>query len=135
MSDYEKPVVLASEGMAEGVFLASGGDDCYDTTARIHQWPETGRNDFRIQVDGKHDADHNSNAQQLVLTFDRAVNYESSAGSYVSGSGTNQITIGYAYWNNHTDNIGLGDVVVTTVDGGTELQITDAYIRDIGKQY
>lgn len=129
MDIYESPQILENDEIAEGVFTASG--DCYTTTARIHQRPETGREDFRIQVDAIHSADHNSNAQQLVLTFSDPVEYVSSAGTYVSGSGTNAITINYSYHNNRSDNIGLGDVVVTSKASG--LSITGAVVYDIGK--
>ena len=55
MSKYVKPVISLDEGMAEGVYAASG---CYTASAYIHQTPENGRGDYRIQVNGKHNADH-----------------------------------------------------------------------------
>ena len=113
MKNYEKPVVLGTEETAEGVYMASGSD-CYTVTARIHQRPETGRDDYRIQVDGRHAAtdNHHSGEQILTLTFNQAVTYISSNGALKSGDGTNTIEIKYNYHNNAYDNIGLGDVVV-----------------------
>lgn len=55
MSKYVKPVISLDEGMAEGVYAASGAG-CYTASAYIHQTPETGRGDYRIQVNGKHNA-------------------------------------------------------------------------------
>ena len=44
MKEYMKPVLLTSDELAEGVYLASGdGSGCYTTTAYIHQTPQTGR--------------------------------------------------------------------------------------------
>lgn len=126
MSKYVKPVVSLDEGMAEGVYAASGSG-CYTVTAKIHQTPEVGREDYRIQVDGKHNADHTTNSQTLTLTFNQEVTYLSSQGQLV-GSGTgSSISIQYSYWNNQTDNIGLGDVVVTS---GSGLAITKAVLTD-----
>ena len=60
MSKYVKPVISLDEGMAEGVYAASG---CYTASAYIHQTPENGRGDYRIQVNGKHNADHTKEAR------------------------------------------------------------------------
>lgn len=120
MKDYVKPVVLAAEDTAEGVYAASG-DDCYTVTARIHQRPETGRGDFRIQVDGVHAAGdgHHSGEQTLYLYFNQPVEYSSSNGNGYSEEGTT-LVIYYSYHNNGNDNIGLGDVCVIS-DAGLEV--------------
>ena len=128
-----KPLIVAVDDIAEGVYMASGtivGSDCYTTTARIHQSPETGRGDYRIQVDADHHADHNSNKQQFVITFNMPVKYVSSQGSLESGNGTTELHINLTYWNNHNDHIGLGDLVVTA-DAG--LTILNAAMIDTGK--
>lgn len=125
MKKYEKPLLAANEGLAEGVYAASGdagsgnNDDCYRVTASIHQKPETGRNDYRIQVDGAHAAadGHHSGEQHLFLSFNQSVTYSSSNGELVSGDGTSCIEIKYNYHNNGNDNIGLGDVVVKSEAG------------------
>ena len=70
MKEYMKPVLLTSDELAEGVYLASGdGNGCYTTTAYIHQTPQTGRGDYRIQVNAVHNADHTKEAQQLNISF------------------------------------------------------------------
>ena len=70
MKEYMKPVLLTSDELAEGVYLASGdGSGCYTTTAYIHQTPQTGRGDYRIQVNAVHNADHTKEAQQLNLVI------------------------------------------------------------------
>ena len=119
MSKYERPVVMVNEGMAEGVYAASG-DGCYTVTANMHQAPQNGRGDYRIQVDAHHDADHTTEAQVLELTFNQPVTYSSSNGTLESGDGTAVIRIAYHYHNNPIDNIGLGEVVVTS-DAGLQL--------------
>lgn len=125
MKDYVKPVVLVNEELAEGVYAASGSD-CYTVTANIHQRPETGRGDYRIQVDATHAAadSHHSGKQVLILSFNQAVEYSSSNGKLVSGSGT-CISIEYEYHSNANGNIGLGDVVVKS-DAG--LAVTGAIL-------
>lgn len=107
---YKKPTIVVNEELAEGIYAASG--DCYSVTTNIHQKPETGRGDYRIQVNGMHAAAdaHHSGEQVLTLTFNQSVEYVGSNGN---GSGMgNVVTITYNYHNNGNDNIGLGDVIV-----------------------
>lgn len=132
MKNYEKPLALANNELAEGVFMASGtvagaGQDCYEVTAYIHQTPETGRGDFRIQVNAKHAADdnHHSGRQTLVLYFNQTVTYKGSNGSLAGGDNTTTISINYAYHNNAYDDIGLGDVIVESNAG---LSVTGAQL-------
>ena len=136
MKNYERPIVLTNNELAEGVYAASGGSDCYTTTAKIHQTPEIGRGDYRIQVDAHHDADHNSNRNQcLHISFNQAVVYKScnaEGATLESGDGTTSLAIGLTCWNNHTDNIGFGDLVVESDPG---LAITNVWMEDRAKQY
>lgn len=120
MDHYVKPAILANEEIAEGVYAASGeGADCYTVTAYIHQSPQEGRGDYRIQVNGVHAAEdgHHSGRQTLVLSFNQPVVYSWSNGTLADGDGTASISIDYAYHNNGNDNIGLGDVIVTADAG------------------
>lgn len=116
---YERPMALVNCDLSEGVYLASGasGNGCYNATAYIHQYPVNGDKTYRIQVDGKHNTTHTSNKQELVLSFNKPVEYISSSGALLSGNNTTELHIGYTYWNNPTDNIGLGDVCVKADDG------------------
>lgn len=125
MKDYVKPAVLANEDISEGIYTASG--DCYTVTTRIHQKPETGRGDYRIQVNATHAAgdDHHSGEQTLILSFNQSVKYVGSNGSLAGGDGTARISINYSYHNNAYDNIGLGDVIVKANAG---LAVTGAVL-------
>jgi hypothetical protein len=127
MKNYEKPIILANEEVAEGVYTASGSD-CYAVSARITQRPETGRGDYRMQVNGRHAAadGHHSGAQVLILNFNQPVTYVGSNGSLVGGSGTGTIQIRFSYHNNSGDNIGLGDVIVSSEPG---LAVTSAVLQ------
>ena len=121
---YNKPMIFGTNDLAEGVYAASG---CYTATANIHQKPETGRGDYRIQVNGKHDADHTKETQWLHITFNMPVKYSSSQGTLERGDNTNTLVIRYNYHQNPTDNIGLGDLVVIADQG---LAITAVSITD-----
>lgn len=114
MRNYSKPIVIINDELAEGVYAASGEDMCYLCSCYLHQIPEYGRGDYRIQVNGVHSASdgHHSGEQVLTINFNIPVTYKSSQGSCVGGDGTNSIQIRYNYHNNGNDNIGLGDVVV-----------------------
>ena len=123
--NYTKPVIVMNNDVTEGVYLASG---CYTTSAYIHQSPDHGgAGTYRIQVDGKHEADHTKEAQLLMFTFNQPVTYGGSNGTLVSGSGTTTLTISYGYHQNPTDNIGLGDVIVESEAG---LAVTGVKITD-----
>lgn len=111
---YEKPLILRTEDLAEGIYAASG---CYTATATIHQKPETGRGDYRIQVNGIHKADHTKDKQWLTISFNMPVTYGSSSGTLKSGDGTSTLVIEYSYHQNPSDNIGLGDLVVEADPG------------------
>lgn len=126
MKKYSKPVVSVDNGLAEGVYAASGAG-CYDASAYIHQTPETGRGDYRIQVNGKHDADHTRESQILTISFNQNVTYVSGGAGLISGNGTPTLKVKLGYHQNPTDNIGFGDLVVKSEPG---LAITGVGITD-----
>ncbi len=126
MEKYSKPMVIVDQGLAEGVYAASG-TGCYTVTAKIHQTPQTGRGDYRIQLNGKHDADHTREAQVLTISFNQNVTYVSGGAGVIDGNGTPTLRVKLGYHQNPSDNIGLGDLVVTS-DAG--LAITGVSITD-----
>ena len=126
MKNYSKPVVTVDNESAEGVYTASGAG-CYETTAYIHQTPQTGRGDYRIQVNGKHKADHTREAQVLTISFNQNVTYVSGGAGLISGNGTPTLKVRLSYHQNPNDNIGFGDLIVTS-DAG--LAITSVSITD-----
>ena len=121
MKNYTKPIVIESDELVEGVYADSGKmGQCFTVTTNIHQTPEIGRGDYRIQVDADHAAsdNHHSGIQKLTLSFNLPVDYVSSNGTLEGGgSGTRSVTIGYDYHQNGSDHVGLGDVVVTADQG------------------
>ena len=96
-------------------------------TASIRQDNQIGRTDYRIQVDGKHDSNHTRDAQTLTVSFNMPVEYKSSSGTLQGASVGTTIVVKYNYHQNPTDNIGLGDLVVSAEQG---LQITSISFTD-----
>lgn len=129
MKQYSKPMISINNGMAEGVYTASGERDtgCYTATAYIHQTPQTGRGDYRIQVNGQHSSDHTKESQILTISFNQNVTYVSGGTGLISGNGTTTLKIKLSYHQNPNDNIGFGDLVVTS-DAG--LAISSVSITD-----
>ena len=124
MKKYSKPTILVNDEYSEGVYAASG---CYTVTESIRQDNQTGRTDYRIQVDGKHDSNHTRDAQTLTVSFNMPVEYKSSGGTLQGASVGTTIVVKYNYHQNPTDNIGLGDLVVSAEQG---LQITSISLTD-----
>lgn len=125
--NYNKPDIIVNIDLAEGVFAASGAK-CYTTTAKIHQTPCYGDGYYKIQVDGHHNGDHTNSEQTLVITFNQPVTYKKHCGrELIDGDGTCTLTIRLKYWQNPTDNIGFGDLVVKSTQG---LSIVSAEIYD-----
>lgn len=129
MSNYSKPVISIDDGMAEGVYTESGAGStgCYSATAYILQTPQTGRDNYCIQVNGQHHADHTKEAQVLTISFNQNVTYVSGGAGLISGNGTTKLIIKLGYHQNPNDNIGLGDLVVKSDLG---LAITGISITD-----
>lgn len=121
---YEKPIVIINEEFAEGVYAASG---CYMVTAYITQIPQTGRGDYRIQLNAIHNADHTNNTQTLTIRFNQSVKYVSSNGELGYGDNTATLVINFSYWQNGYDQIGLGELVVTADEG---LEIAQVSLTD-----
>ncbi len=124
MSKYEKPVVLLNEELSEGVYTASG---CYTITTNIHQRPQNGRGDYRIQINAVHDADHVTDKQTLTISFNMPVEYKSFNGTLVGASAGTTLVFDTFYHQNFTDNIGLGDLIVVADPG---LEVTSVKITD-----
>lgn len=127
MKKYIKPIVVVNDDLTESIYMSSGDPNCYTATATIHQKPQVGRGDFRIQVNGIHDANHTKELQYLFISFNMPVTYKSSNGTLINGDGSDALCIEYRYHQNPKDNIGLGDLVVEA-DAGlavTNIRITD----------
>ena len=125
MKKYSKPTILVNDEYSEGVYAASG---CYTVTASIRQDIQTGSTDYyRIQVNGKHDSNHTQEAQTLTVSFNMPVEYKSSSGTLQGASVGTTIVVKYNYHQNPTDNIGLGDLVVSAEQG---LQIISISLTD-----
>lgn len=131
MANYEKPMVIANDELAEGVFAASG---CYTVTWNKHQDNQEGRTTLRFQLDGIHDANHTCSEQYLTLNFTMPVKYVGSNGVLVSPASadteTTTMMIKFNYWNNGQDHIGMGEI---TVIGDSAADISSASMTDNGQ--
>lgn len=125
--DYEKPEVKIDEGLAEGIYAASG---CWTVTARINQKPEVGRNDYRIQVDMKHKADHTVEEEEFVIQFNQTVTFKEwnigTATLIGSATGT-ELRFKINKHANPVENIGAGDLIVESDNG---LAIIGSWMMD-----
>ena len=105
------------------------GSSCYTCSAKINQKPETGRDDFRIQINAQHHGDHSCDEQLLTMIFNYPVNFIScSNGSLNSPNNNSRIQVKLRYHNNPNDNIGMGDFIVKS--SHNDLIIVNCYIND-----
>ena len=114
---YKKPEVKIDEGFAEGIYAASG---CQAVVARIHQKPEVGRNDYRIQADVKHQADHTVEEEEFLIQFNQSVTFkEWNVGTAtLIGSATGaELRFKINRHANPVENIGAGDLIVESGNG------------------
>lgn len=124
MKNYSKPTIMINDELSEGVYAASG---CYTVNTIVRQDQQEGRTDYRIQVNGRHEADHSNHKQTLTISFNIPVEYKSSNGTLVGLSTGTTLVIDYDYTQNPTDNIGLGDLIVSADQG---LEITSVKLTD-----
>ena len=105
------------------------GSKCYSCEAKINQRPETGRDDFRIQINARHNGDHSCDEQLLTIVFNHPATFIScSNGSLNGGNNTTMIQVKLRYHSNQNDNIGMGDFIVKS--SHNDLQIINCYIND-----
>ncbi len=124
---YNKPLILTNDDMAEGVYAASG---CFTVTWNIHQRPEVGRGDYRIQVNAKHSASHTCTEQYLTITFNQTVTFKECGAASIDGSASGTvIRLTRRNFANGNDNIGFGDVVV---ESDAWLSVISMVMKDNG---
>ncbi|MCH5187057.1 MAG: hypothetical protein J1F63_01540 [Oscillospiraceae bacterium] len=139
MQNYSKPVVLENEELAEGVYAAGSGEatggalakaECWEIGANIHQTPQTGREDYRIQITGKHiNTDRHLSKVWVTIAFNQPVVFkECNGGTKISDGMTVVIERNIGTYNSG-EGLGLGDLVVTSGDG---LKITDVGYQCLG---
>ena len=105
------------------------GSKCYTCNAKINQRPETGRDDFRIQINAQHHGDHTCDEQTLTMVFNYPATFISCSNGRLDGSNnTTRIKVKLRYHNNQNDNIGMGDFIVKSAHN--DLEIVNCFIND-----
>lgn len=94
MKTYEKPVVLANEELAEGVYAASGTGtpECWTIdVVSVQKWTGVAQN-FEVRCVHSSDVEHISDATTITVTFSSALD-ESSYAEFPSTVSGNTITV------------------------------------------
>lgn len=73
MNHYEKPIVLANEDIAEGVYAASGSADCWSVAAYSVQDWNGSHNVFEVDITHSDSVEHISTASTVTLAFNNAL--------------------------------------------------------------
>lgn len=129
-----------NEELAEGVYAGSG--DCYSFNITKVQVPELGRNNYKFQINGRHEAadGHHSTMRTVAVDFNQPVHYISSLATECSGDNTSCLILTYisgngSYHNNAIDNIGLGDLVVESREGLEAIRVYSTYCNESCNQH
>ena len=88
MKNYEKPVILANDELAEGVYLGSGEPDCWTIDAHVAQEWNGSHKIFEVTIVHSTGLQHISTASNVTLTFNSNITDASYAEypSNVSGN-------------------------------------------------
>lgn len=71
MKNYERPIVIINEDLAEGVYAASG--DCWSIYVKRDQSDAGGYSTFRIFADHSTSLQHVSQGTSMTITFSTAI--------------------------------------------------------------
>ena len=134
MREYKKPVVTVDNGLAEGVYAASG---CLVGHIADESYEGGMGNKYRFAVYYTHQTkDHSNTAQSVVVKLNAPVNVvDGSAQNFLqSGNGTNTLTfVRNSSMNNSGADQGMFNVVVQPVSGdASSLKATLVSITDSG---
>ena len=134
MKQYAKPVVTVDNGLAEGVYAASG---CLVGRIDNESYEGGMGNKYRFAVYYTHETkDHSNTAQTIVVSLNAPVNVVdgNAQGFYRSGNGTTKLTfVRTSDMNNSGADQGMFNVVVQPVTGeATSLKATLVSITDSG---
>ena len=134
MREYKKPVVTVDNGLAEGVYAASG---CLVGRIADESYEGGMGNKYRFAVYYTHQTkDHSNTAQIVVVKLNAPVNVvDGSAQNFLqSGNGTNTLTfVRNSSMNNSGADQGMFNVVVQPVSGdASSLKATLVSITDSG---
>ena len=134
MREYAKPVVTVDNGLAEGIYAASG---CLVGRIADESYEGGMGNKYRFAVYYTHETkDHSNTAQIVVVRLNAPVKVvDGSAQSFLqSGDGTNTLTfVRNSSMNNSGADQGMFNVVVQPVSGeASSLKATLVSITDSG---
>ena len=134
MKQYAKPVVTVDNGLAEGVYAASG---CLVGRIADESYEGGMGNKYRFAVYYTHETkDHSNTAQTIVVSLNAPVNVVdgNAQGFYRSGNGTTTLTfVRTSSMNNSGADQGMFNVVVQPVTGeASSLKATLVSITDSG---
>lgn len=129
MKKYVRPMVLANEELAEGVYAASG---CLTASVNLVNTDTSGTANkarFNVRLDHASDDAHISQKQKVVISFSTAVKVLETGGSEVTG-GNNSASVTFvfaSYLQNYTDGRDY-TIVVEPVNSGIKATTITAYV-------
>lgn len=140
MKNYEKPVVLANEELAEGVYAASGGigeADCWTINAYSVQDWNGSYHVFEVAIVHSNTVQHISTESTSVLTFNHTLTdayTESDFSCSFSGSTVTVVRASHANAYQSGDNATFKVWVKAEDEATTKaLAVTGSSITDTGK--
>lgn len=140
MKNYEKPVVLANEELAEGVYAASGGvsdADCWTISVHSAQDWNGSHHVFEVTIVHSDTVQHISTESTSVITFNHALTDAYTESNFTASFSGNTVKVVRA---SHANAYQSGDRATFKVWAKAEdeattkaLAVTGSSIRDTGK--
>ena len=125
MMNYERPMLVKTEQMSEGVYLASGASGCWTFTyyKTSNNVPSEGEGQ-EFQINGSHsNPEHHVAYPVITLTFNQPITGATSTSGYPTSCSGNAVTIGCNIGTtNATENLGFA--IRVTSSTAADLQIT-----------
>lgn len=136
MKDYVKPTIIHTNGLNEGVYMASGDStDCLKILADIEYTPDMkfSGGHYSIRLTGPHNGEHYSYRQRATITFNQNVSfYEQQGGGHCVGSQSGTVLViewdlsGYGIGPHETQGYGY-----LKVDSDPGLQVISVVAEDL----
>lgn len=127
--NYVKPMILANDELAEGIYLASGDGDCWTISVSKDQADAgNGASTFRIQANHSTNLQHISSKTTMVISFNQTISSAVFEGFSASVSGNTVVLERQLLADSYMSGDNFNSMLRVVGEDGNTLQCTGATI-------